>query len=155
MQQYRALSETSDIRAGLTRDWDPVKYLFGHEPLERGRPILEDSPEELARYSRFIEVTSPEGGGSHLTRRSLVGSLWIAADNPVCTHGIVGKIFDEILRLLVAGTRSSSPISSADHNEDGDELFLFEFATALARGDNHLHGLERVRSGFAALCDSM
>lgn len=87
----------------LTRDWDATICSEGREPDEAGEPCRENSPEELARYRAmyvdFIGAYSSERESQELAGRSLlIDKLQFAADDPICTHQIVEKVFKESLR---------------------------------------------------------
>ena len=127
----------------LTRDWDPAKYLYGQES-SADTDIIEDSPEALAfyrsMYLHFMEIYLTAGEDSKLTRNSLIiENLWIAADDPCCTHEIVGKIFDSIV------DGSHKPTS------DRDDLYLWDVANALAYGELDQFRLQWIKRGFATL----
>ncbi|CAH0043427.1 unnamed protein product [Clonostachys solani] len=91
----------------LTRDWDPSMYGY-HESMDEGEEPVgcwEDSPEALQRYRIvYDEIMSKfreKDAGISLTRISLITeSLIIAAGDPMCRHGIIHKIIDEISMVL-------------------------------------------------------
>ncbi|KAL9131999.1 MAG: hypothetical protein Q9217_000209 [Psora testacea] len=114
----------------LTRDWDPVKYGYGHGT-EADAGCIENSLDELARYRamylQFMEQCVAKDDGSNsdfsestsnnilshssakITRRSIIiENLQIAADDPVCTVEIVNKIFNEVARLVHEFHQTSS-----------------------------------------------
>jgi hypothetical protein len=96
-------------------------------------------------YLHFMKMCHTTEYGNWLTRNSLiVENLEIAADDPTCTHEIVGKIFEEIIQLGADGSHKPLPDESNFH--------LYDIAYALARGNIHQNRLEWIQSGFAALC---
>lgn len=177
----------------LTRDWDPVKYDYGHGGAEAEDGCLENSPEELARYRamylQYMRQCLTKNGGSkgyfseynmdnislnrsaQITRRSIViENLQIAADNPVCTFGIVAKIFDEVaLRACKShqspfqegdprvdeSINSHSSLSSHSSNSSNsklkDDFHLYEVACALATGNLDQRRMTWLKNGFKAL----
>ncbi|KAI9748202.1 MAG: hypothetical protein M4579_007287, partial [Chaenotheca gracillima] len=116
----------------LTRDWDSAKY--GYREGDTGENLVdnENSPRELAtyraKYEQFILECKGQGDSSAnaLTRNSLlVENLSIAADDPICTLGVVSKVFDEV-RAQVAPSITE---------EEGREFHLWEICVALGDGD--------------------
>jgi hypothetical protein len=85
----------------LTRDWDPAMYAW-----EAKGDAKENSPDELDHYRNvYADIMTKHGFDARLTRNSLIlENLYIAASDPICQHGIVGKVFDEIARLIVPET---------------------------------------------------
>lgn len=109
----------------LTRDWDASMYGW-NEDMERGVEPLgvwEDSPETLRKYrsiyTGFVQPLADSNGNQlfGLTRNSLIyENLFIAANDPVCTSGILQKVFGEIQNLVRADM-----LHSASSDEEGLE----------------------------------
>jgi hypothetical protein len=130
----------------LTRDWDPSAYCYGIEQFF-DTEVLEDSPETLALYrSMYLDfmakcVASEED--TKLTRNSLIiENLCIAANESLCTDGIVRKIFDEIVLLDDEALKST----------DRDDFLLYDITLALADGELDEFRLQWIKRGFKALC---
>lgn len=172
----------------LTRDWDPAKYGYGDGRAEDDADCLENSPEELARYramylqfmeqcltkddvskSNFSESTLNgilSHGCAQTTRRSLViENLQIAADDPVCTVGIVNKIFDEVARLVHKSHQTPSQGDpKVEHGEEmsinsdsssdkfEDDFYFYEVACAVADEELDQRRMRWLKDGFKALC---
>ena len=168
----------------LTRDWDPAKYAYGRR-LDNGEPTLEDSPADLARYrsmyAKFILETDTQGEGVCNTGLSLLAdNLYIAASDPMCTDGIVDKIFEECIRARKwriekeqpeiqqkpvdndheedqeadksEGREDDRDSDSEDGDDEEDEVFLYELVTELDDGNFNKMQLAIVKEGFADLC---
>ncbi|KAI1117005.1 kinase-like domain-containing protein [Nemania sp. NC0429] len=133
----------------LIRNWDPTAYVYDPDgPAEVNE--RENTPEELRRfrsaYSGMVEkLVDPMGTGSpQWTRRSLVlGSIRIAADHLISTHGIVRAVFNEMKKS------TEKPLVV-----DGEELYLYELACDLSKGDVDESTLEMVRESFLHLCNT-
>ncbi|KAI1167431.1 kinase-like domain-containing protein [Nemania serpens] len=134
----------------LTRDWDTTVYDYdSSRTAEENKD--ENSPEELrhfrAAYCDMIEKLYGSMGTEcpTWTRKSLVmQNLQIAADNPITTHGIVDKIFEEMKEA------SEKPLEV-----DGEELDIYEVACELAEGCLDEDTVELLKDGFLHLCNSM
>ncbi|MCJ1347383.1 hypothetical protein MMC31_005608 [Peltigera leucophlebia] len=144
---------------------------------------IENSPEELARYRamylQFKEQCLSKDGGSKgyfsectinsilshvsakITRRSiLIENLQIAADDPVCTIGIVKKIFDEVDKRVHESHHTPSQgdprvESINSHSSSGklkDGFYLYKVACALAKGELDQRRMSWLKNGFKALC---
>ncbi|KAI9827423.1 MAG: hypothetical protein M1819_006964 [Sarea resinae] len=181
----------------LTRDWDEVCYRYSAGPECNKATLLENSPEELekyrALYARFIEssfnstqcggatTTTPidEAGEANLatgsfqrpwTRGSLLlENLQIAADDPVCTHTIMVRLFEEIKRVLKGnedGNQLRSDLSTSltggdredkvvgdesDNSDEASEPFLYETVCDLVAGEADPFLLDRIKSAFLEL----
>ncbi|KAI1937642.1 hypothetical protein LOZ66_003922 [Ophidiomyces ophidiicola] len=147
----------------LTRDWNPCKYEWNDDVGEGINPgeVQEDSPEILSlhrrEYSEFMQYyltlrkPSTPSTRSSITHRSLVvENLIIAADNMECRHGILAKIFEEIVKVSSAQC-SSQP--SAEGEEFGS-LEMFQVVDVLARGEMEESMAAFLRKGFRALLSS-
>jgi hypothetical protein len=103
-----ARSYGNEIYPGwLTRDWDPLTYDYQKSMDEGKEPVgcWEDSPETLQRYRiAYDEIMSKfreRDADINLTKISLITeSRMIAAADPMCRHGIIHKIIDEISMVL-------------------------------------------------------
>ena len=82
--------------------------------------------------------------GSNLTRNSLmIENLAIAADDPLCTHEIMGEIFDEIAQHILDRSRKSTSDNGQNDDSYGgvieetyssfidDNFYLYEVAIAI------------------------
>ena len=134
----------------LTRDWDPAMYAYGRKR-DSGEPCEEDPPADLARYRsmyvKFMREYAAGGENNQTTGRSLlVDNLYIATYDPVCTHGIVERVFDECIRV-----RQWQRKKNDDNAEDEDKLYLYEFVTELEDGEFNQEQLSAVKEGFLGL----
>lgn len=118
-------------------------------------------------YLQFIEQCLTKNGGSksyfsectmdsillnrtaQITRRSIViENLQIVADDPVCTFGIVNKIFNEVAIQVRkshelpsqeddprADESNNSNSSDSSDNKLKDKFYFYEVACALATGN--------------------
>ena len=170
----------------LTRDWDPAKYGYGHEGEGADTGCSENSPEELALYRamylQFMErcltngdrsksgvVENPSNnisldGSAKLTRNSIIfENLKIAADDPVCTHEIVNKIFDEIAELVREAHETAFQADQKDahgnemwvNSDDSnikDNFYLYEVACDLIDENLDQRRLRWLKGGFEDLC---
>ncbi|RJE26840.1 Phosphotransferase enzyme family [Aspergillus sclerotialis] len=113
-------------------DWDPAMYGW-NEDMERGiEPVgvWEDLPETLKFYRGGYAGFIASGAEAHssLTRNSVVyENLHIAASEPLCTHPILEKIFDEIVRILRNDEILAEYENGRGDLHDEDESRLEEF----------------------------
>lgn len=140
----------------LTRDWDPAMYGW-NEDMERGvEPVgvWEDSPETLRKY-RFIYVGFMQSSASSngnpligLTRNSIIyENLLIAANDPLCTFGILQKVFGEIQNLVLTNV-----LQSENSNEEGLEEFdIHNICWALSENRLSDRYLNLLKHGFHLL----
>ncbi|KAI7972795.1 hypothetical protein EIK77_003941 [Talaromyces pinophilus] len=140
----------------LTRDWDPSMYGW-NEDMERGvKPlgVWEDSPETLRKYrsiyTGFVQSFADSNGNPvfGLTRNSLIcENLFIAANDPVCTSGILQKVFGEIQDLVRADV-----LHSASSDEEGLEEFdIYNISWALSENRLSEHYSKLLKLGFHLL----
>ncbi len=133
----------------LTRDWDPMMYGYTAEPAADGDTRgPENSPEELAfyrsTYLQIMEKCNPSEEGIRLTRNSIIiENLGIAADQKMCTHEIVRKIFNEIVLRGSCKNPKGLPVDN--------DLYHYDVTLALGEGDLDQHQLQWLKSGFEAL----
>ena len=130
------------------RDWEPTFYNWNSEADEprQGYSRIENSPEELAEYrvmyAQFIEMAFCATGSSVveskelacITRSSiLIGSLEMAASNPLLTPAIMSHIFTQIIRAegqyydeesSISSGSSYSSISSDDEDSDDEDSHI-------------------------------
>lgn len=147
----------------LTRDWDPAMYGWS-EDMERGIEPLglwEDSPETLRKYRSiyggFMQsfVDSKNNLLFGLTRNSIIcENLLIAANDPLCTSGILQKVFSEIRNLI----RTDVPHSESIGGEELDEFDIHNISWALSENrlsENHFnllkHGFHLLLNGKEVL----
>ena len=94
----------------------------------------------------------------------MIENLAIAADDPLCTHKIMDKIFDEIARHIPDRARKTTSHNGQEDDSHGgmidkaynsfldDGFYLYEIATAIADGDLDERRLGWIKDGFAILC---
>jgi aminoglycoside phosphotransferase (APT) family kinase protein len=120
--------------AWITRDWDPIKYGYG---IPTCRP--ENSPAELdfyrRRYADVMKSLVPEGN-DFASKSHLYEAVWIAASSWISTDTIVRKIFRSVF---------------SEDTPDGDPLYLYETACALAEHRLEKGDEERIRKAFQDL----
>ncbi|KAI2291884.1 hypothetical protein LOZ07_004895 [Ophidiomyces ophidiicola] len=147
----------------LSRDWNPCKYEWNDDVGEGINPgeVQEDSLEILElhhkKYSDFMqyylalrEPSTPSTRPSITHRSLIVENLIIAADNMECRHGILAKIFEEIVKISCAQCLSHS---SAEGEEFGS-LEMFQVVDILARGEMEESMSAFLKKGFNALLSS-
>ena len=142
----------------LTRDWDPAMYGW-NEDMERGiEPVgvWEDSPETLRFYRGVYAGFIASGAEAHsMTRNSVVyENLHIAASEPLCTHSILEKMFDEIVRILRdAGTLAENEHGRSDNTDESklEEFDIFNVCWALDENRLSENDCNILKSGFAKL----
>ncbi|EAS27217.3 uncharacterized protein CIMG_10419 [Coccidioides immitis RS] len=164
----------------LTRDWNPVTYTFDESatPGSDCQNNHENSPRELEHYRKIYQkliekILEFPAASKRMAANSLVlRNLYIAATDPVCTHAIVRRIFEEI-------TSRTAPVKSstehkgengsnngdncnngADSRGDGDhthvdegddDFFIYDVFTKFRRGNLSERNLQRLTRGFQAL----
>jgi hypothetical protein len=128
-----------------------------NEEMERGVEPLgvwEDSPETLRKYrsiyTGFVQSFADSNGNPvfGLTRNSLIcENLFIAANDPVCTSGILQKVFGEIQDLVRADV-----LHSASSDEEGLEEFdIYNISWALSENRLSEHYSKLLKLGFHLL----
>lgn len=148
--------ENERFPSWLTRDWDPSMYGW-NEDMERGiEPIgvWADSPETLRKYrSIYMGFMQSFAGSSSnplfgLTRNSIIcENLLIAANDPVCTFGILQKVFNEIQNIVRADV-----LGSVSSDEEGLEEFdIFNISWALSENRLSEHYFKLLKNGFDLL----
>lgn len=129
----------------LTRDWDPAMYAY-EESMDQGvepEGVWEDSPTCLASCRclydeimlRYCADRSHDGNANFCRMSLITENLAIAANNPQCTDGILGKIVGEIWAAV---------------GQDR-QLDVTELAIMFADDDVDSTVLETLRKGFAIL----
>ncbi|PYI11086.1 hypothetical protein BO78DRAFT_448715 [Aspergillus sclerotiicarbonarius CBS 121057] len=139
----------------LTRDWDPLFYAYEPDGNDEDNKS-ENSPEELKslRQTYYHHITqkllmtdptlcnASETDPAKWTRRSMViENVRIAADNPLCTHGIISTIFEKIKE------QQQQP-----HNIM-DSLYLYDIACDLVDGTLEEGVLGVLKDGLLGLCE--
>ncbi|KAL5342911.1 hypothetical protein BJX70DRAFT_394351 [Aspergillus crustosus] len=184
----RCVSGNEGYPSWLTRDWDPAKYMYRDKTdpdSEDAGSIYESSPAELASFRRRYQEIVAEVSNNPLSKNTTHDSLFlsnlkIAADDPVCTDGIIGKIFDEIkAKTSVLGSSVANEVTDSqnerdsvkresfeqenvtleksdseeddDDDDDDDDFYLYEVCTDLVKGELEKEQLERLVKGFKAL----
>ena len=155
----------------LTRDWDPAKYAYGQTPDDDREAYLAHYRSMYLNCLRSFASKEDDMKLTHLPL--LIENLQIAADDPICTDGIVEKIFDESLqarRLSKSSSLSSEKVEDKDGGEgtekedreeggsganDEEELYLYEFVTELVDDEFDPRRLQKVKEGFDALYESL
>ncbi|EPE08406.1 serine threonine protein kinase [Ophiostoma piceae UAMH 11346] len=151
----------------LTRDWDPVMYVYesamgDEEALRRGyqpNTLWEDSEEALARYraiyTNLIAKHSPQlqaANAARVSRRSLVSeNLAIAASDPVCRSRILDKVVSEMWEAYKDGI--SDTASSGDDFVSETDLYPTFYDIAQLYLENEVDDflLDRLQAAFKAL----
>ena len=151
----------------LTRDWDPVMYVYepamgDEEALRRGyQPdtLWEDSEEALAEYravyADLIAKHTPRlraASAARVSRRSLVSeNLAIAASDPVCRSRILDKIVSEMWEAYKDGL--SDTASSVDDSESETDLYptFYDIAQLYLEDEVDDCLLDRLQAAFKAL----
>ncbi|RAO70470.1 uncharacterized protein BHQ10_006482 [Talaromyces amestolkiae] len=140
----------------LTRDWDPAMYGW-NEDMERGvEPVgvWEDSPEILRKYrSIYVGFMQSFARSNNnplfgLTRNSIIyENLLIAANDPLCTFGILQKVFGEIQNHV-----RTDVLQSESSDEEGLEEFdLHNISWALSENRLSECHLNLLKQGFHLL----
>ena len=130
-----------------------------NEDMERGiEPVgvWEDSPETLRFYRGVYAGFIASGAEAHsMTRNSVVyENLHIAASEPLCTHSILEKMFDEIVRILRdAGTLAENEHGRSDNTDESklEEFDIFNVCWALDENRLSENDCNILKSGFAKL----
>ncbi|KAI1992512.1 hypothetical protein LOZ53_002444 [Ophidiomyces ophidiicola] len=123
--------------------------------------VQEDSLEILElhhkKYSDFMqyylalrEPSTPSTRPSITHRSLIVENLIIAADNMECRHGILAKIFEEIVKISCA----QCPSQSSAEGEEFGSLEMFQVVDILARGEMEESMSAFLKKGFNALLSS-
>ncbi|KAJ8122096.1 hypothetical protein O1611_g9932 [Lasiodiplodia mahajangana] len=130
----------------LIRDWDPTVYDYDLSGATENE--IENSPEELQRFrSAYCDMIGKLLGTEHpkATKMSLViENLKIAADNPISTHGIVERVFEEMER-----------VAEKSIGADKEELYLYEVACDLESGCLDESTVAILKNRFLHLCNSL
>jgi aminoglycoside phosphotransferase (APT) family kinase protein len=124
--------------AWITRDWDPMMYSYGYSTQHP-----ENSPEELDFYRRrYAEKmgASISDALDYRTNSHLFEALWIAVSNPMCTDGIVQKIFNRLF-------------PEDEQNDLEEPIYLYETAVDLAKDTLRKAKELRIRKAFEELFD--
>ncbi|KAB8356386.1 hypothetical protein FH972_023969 [Carpinus fangiana] len=126
----------------LTRDWDPTMYNYqsGMETGSNFEGCREDSPEKFAFYRNVYAglIAQSDSQVENVTRQSLIfENLLIAADDPLCTHGILVNLFDKIKQVLNEGQTQG--------------LGYWELTQNIAQGKADQRVVDILHGGFNAL----